>query len=100
MAAQCFTGLLVDIIGKGRHERYEWRDTWMDRLVDLHSATPITIRNYSPWCQQIQPYLHPDGNLPEGEIDYPCAAGVDQTLRNVEGSIRILAKDTNVGKAQ
>ncbi len=100
VAAQCFTGLLVDIIGKGRHERYEWRDTWMDRLVDLHSATPITIRNYSPWCQQIQPYLHPDGNLPEGEIDYPCAAGVDQTLRNVEGSIRILAKDTNVGKAQ
>ena len=100
VAAQCFTGLLVDIIGKGRHERYEWRDTWMDRLVDLHSATPITIRHYAPWCQQIQPYLHPDGNLPEGEIDYPCAAGVDQALRNVEGSIRILAKDSNVGAGQ
>ena len=95
VAAQCFTGSLVDIIDSGRYERYEWRDTWMDRLVSLANATPVTIRNYSPWCQLVQPYLHPDGNLPEGEIDFPCASGVDQALRNVEGSIRILAKDTN-----
>ena len=98
VAAQCFTSTLVDIIGSGRYERYEWRDTWMDRLVDLSAATPVTIRDYSPWCQLVQPYLHPDGNLPEGEIDFPCASGVDQALRNVEGSIRILAKDSNVGR--
>ncbi len=98
VAAQCFTSTLIDIIDSGRYERYEWRDTWMDRLVDLSSATPVTVRKYTPWCQLVQPYLHPDGNLPEGEIDFPCASGVDQALRNVEGSIRILAKDTNVGR--
>lgn len=91
VATQCLTEMMLDIMGDGRFERYEWRSAWRGRVASLAAATPLTLGQYSPWCQQIQPYLHPEGMLPEGEIDYPCAAGVDGALQNVEASIRILA---------
>ncbi len=45
----------------------------------------------TPWCRLIQPYMAGDGGLPEGQLDFPCASGVEKTRQQVEGVLQQLA---------
>jgi hypothetical protein len=91
VATQCFMTGLLKVTGN-HSEAYLWMDKWNDWLVDVSegiSGTPG--EEDSAWCELIQPYVTLDGSLPEGQLDYPCAKGVDDTLRAFEDSLRDLA---------
>ena len=45
----------------------------------------------TPWCRLVQPYIAGEGGLPEGQLDFPCASGVEQTRQAVEGVMLTLA---------
>lgn len=45
----------------------------------------------TPWCRLIQPYIAGDEGLPEGQLDFPCASGVEQTRQSVEALMLNLA---------
>lgn len=45
----------------------------------------------TPWCRLIQPYIAGDEGLPEGQLDFPCASGVEQTRQAVEATMLNLA---------
>ncbi|MED5373152.1 MAG: hypothetical protein VX899_19190 [Myxococcota bacterium] len=87
-AVQCFTGMMLQTMGREGSARYEWREAWSLSIDDL-AATPLrqVAQEYGPWCAVVHPYMSPGGNLPEGQIDYPCAMGVDEALRTVEATL-------------
>ena len=47
------------------------------------------IRN--PWCRLVHPYLDMDG-LPEGQMDLPCAMGVEDAQKNAKQALDSLVK--------
>ena len=55
-------------------------------------AKPYEIDSVRPWCSLVQPYLGQSGILPEGQIDFPCAKGVDDSQQNAISAIGKLAK--------
>ena len=84
------TGLLKTT-GSGK-EAYLWMDIWKTWLKNVSQGRDGTQNDEeSAWCDMIQPYVTLDGSLPEGQLDYPCAKGVDDTLRAFEDSLRELA---------
>jgi hypothetical protein len=100
-ATQCFTGLMLETMGQQNSQRYEWREGWSSRISEL-SATPVrdVSQDYGPWCALVRPYLYTDGNLPEGQIDYTCAMGVDEALRTVEATLAAYERDASAEDVQ
>jgi hypothetical protein len=49
----------------------------------------------SPWCEEILPFLKPDGVLPEGQFDFPCAKGVEEARQRVAASILRIASGSD-----
>ncbi|MFH1466855.1 MAG: hypothetical protein ABIO70_20900 [Pseudomonadota bacterium] len=92
VALQCFGGQLFEVLSR-EYQYYEWREEWIRRLSDLAATPPRDVEGYSPWCQLVHPYMSMGGQLPEGQLDLPCAIGVDETLRTLDASIQQLAKD-------
>lgn len=93
VATQCFVEELLDVTGDARVEVHQWREAWRRRVSDLASAST----HDSPWCDQIRDYLSPTGDLPEGELDYPCARGVEDARAAVEARIVALARQGPAG---
>ncbi|MCB9670654.1 MAG: hypothetical protein H6736_18385 [Alphaproteobacteria bacterium] len=89
VASQCFAGELLTVLAEHRTESHRWRDLWRRRVADIPRVKPGEV--HSPWCRLVRPYLQEDGTLPEGEFDFPCALGVDQARKQVEGQIAALA---------
>ena len=100
-AAQCFTGLMLQTMGRDNSQRYEWREVWSMSIENL-AATPLrqVAAEYGPWCAVVHPYMSPSGNLPEGQIDYPCAMGVDEALRTVESTLALYESDVSAEAGQ
>lgn len=89
VATQCFAGELVSTLGENRTERHRWAAAWRRKVADISRVAANEVT--SPWCRLVRPYLQEDGSLPEGEFDFPCALGVDQARRQLEGRIAVLA---------
>ncbi len=94
VATQCFTGAMVAVTAERtllpNAARGEW-ESWVAGR-DLDPQTPLQpLARQSPWCALIHPYTSPDGQLPEGELDYPCALGVQESRQRVSGLLRRLA---------
>lgn len=91
VATQCFTELLLDVSGNPEHKPFDWKDQWSMRVVShiaqLDRRGASQLQEISPWCSLIQPYI----DLQPGDIDYPCASGVDEARRAVSQSIDFLS---------
>jgi hypothetical protein len=96
VATQCFTSLLLDVTrSRPPVDPYLWPQTWsaaVSRLLDprRRGAAPM-----SPWCEEILPFLKPDGVLPEGQFDFPCAKGVEEARQRVAASILRIASGSD-----
>ncbi len=93
VASQCFAEKLMKVMGEADIKPYDWKEEWR-RLIEgeiyqIDRAEANRLREASPWCGLIQPYT----NLEEGDIDYPCAKGVDDARISVERTIDFLAAE-------
>ncbi len=87
VAAECLVEEMLRVTGDASLERHQWRERWRARVEALAAGGEA-----SPWCEAVRPYLHPNGDLPEGELDYPCTKGVDEARRAVEARVVALAR--------
>lgn len=91
VAAQCFTAIMLETMGESKVRPYEWSREWSRRvgsILSSRSREVVSETAQSPWCSLIKPYMSPDNSLPEGQIDYPCARGVEDARQDVA---RVLA---------
>lgn len=96
VAAQCFVESLFDVVTDDRVAPLDWRRAWQDEIAGLPEQLADARRargdSGRPWCDLVLPYLHADGNLPEGELDLPCALGVSEAMARVDRLAGTLAK--------
>jgi hypothetical protein len=78
VAAQCFSSELMAILRDERLGPHQWKDEWQRRIAQIPRRTSEELAD-KPWCRLVRPYISPDGKLPEGELDLPCALGIDGT---------------------
>lgn len=90
VASQCFVTGLMGVLGKPGAEPYQWRSGWGAWYADLVRARPQDLETSSPWCGLVHPFLPRSGALPEGQLEYPCAKGVDDTRVAVEQVLQAL----------
>ncbi|MAA80020.1 MAG: hypothetical protein CL916_12265 [Deltaproteobacteria bacterium] len=117
-STQCFSGLITEALGESEISS-EWKQIFekkvltlsrlsiedLDRdmskrfksesLEEYESRFHEDIRN--PWCRMVHPYLDLDG-LPEGQLDLPCAIGVDDAQKSALASLATLLKDYEESK--
>lgn len=90
-ATQCFTEKFLEISGDEQYKPFDWKDEWnrsLARDIDqLDRRGADQLKELSPWCALVQPYV----NLEPGDIDYPCASGVDEARKSVSRAIGYLA---------
>ena len=115
---QCFAGLITESMGESEISS-EWKQLFerkvltlarlsiedLDRdmspriqgesLDEYQARFHEDIRN--PWCRMIHPYLDLDG-LPEGQLDLPCAIGVDDAQKAALASLDTLLKNYEASK--
>jgi len=99
VASVCFGSGLLSVIGDASHERQDWSGEWTEWLSDLTRARPRDLNKTAPWCALIHPYLPRAGRLPEGQLDFPCAKGVDDARAQVELTLSALATGEPEGGA-
>ena len=95
-AAQCFASLMLEVMGKRENQPSEW-NVRFDQLVKTTKQTlPRELEEVNPWCSLVQPYMGSDGILPEGQLDFPCAKGVDDAQQNAEAALVELVTQVGV----
>jgi len=90
-ATQCLTAGLLEVTGDRTGDRQDWSRLWSGWMTRLVRARPRELEQTDPWCALIHPYLPRAGRLPEGQLDFPCAKGVDDVRQAVEDSLNELA---------
>jgi hypothetical protein len=117
-SSQCFAGLITESLGESEISS-EWKQIFERKLLmiarlsvedvdqdmskrfsgenidDYQSRFHEDIRN--PWCRMVHPYLDLDG-LPEGQLDLPCAIGVDDAQKSAIVSLGTLLKNYEASK--
>ncbi|MCB9765010.1 MAG: hypothetical protein H6739_34875 [Alphaproteobacteria bacterium] len=78
VAAQCFADGMLSVMGDPTLQPYAWLGRWQAWVGGRGGPEVGRFDQHSPWCTLITPYLSPTGELPEGELDYPCALGVEE----------------------
>jgi hypothetical protein len=72
---------------------FDWADEWRRKVrmeIDqLDQRESSRLKQLSPWCALIQPYV----SLEPGDIDFPCASGVDVAKTSVAAAIDHLASE-------
>jgi hypothetical protein len=91
-SAQCFASLAVEVMGDTANQPSEWQSQLESKIIDASREKTYNIDTKRPWCALVHPYLGLSGILPEGQIDYPCAKGVDDAQQNAIVAIGKLAK--------
>ena len=92
-SAQCIAGLMVEVMGEPDNQPSQWKSRLERSVIDVAQMRMRDIEEQKPWCRLVQPYLGLNGELPEGQLDFPCAKGVDETYNNAIQAIETLAKD-------
>lgn len=92
VAAQCFASGAIDVVSDGKLEPWSWGDRWRRWVADLPSRRRDELAAASPWCARVVPYVGADGALPDGELDYPCAAGVAEVRAAFGAELDALAR--------
>ena len=91
-ASQCFTEKFMEVTGNPGNKPFDWDEEWSRLLLqDIYQTDQRganRLKQRSPWCALIQPYV----NLEPGDIDYPCAIGVDEARKSVSRTIDYLAE--------
>ena len=101
MATVCFGSGLLTVIGEPSSEKQDWSRQWSEWLSGLVRARPRDLAKTSPWCSLVHPYLPRAGRLPEGQLDFPCAKGVDDARAQIEMTLSALSTgDTESGGAK
>ena len=111
-ATQCFAGIIVEVM-----DREALFSNWSDKVrskvrsisfmgpEDVDKGyNPLTAKETlsqylrrgekdtrSPWCRLILPYLSLE-TLPEGQLDRPCALGVDTAQKSMFGALDEIVK--------
>ncbi|MEL6345919.1 MAG: hypothetical protein AAFV53_22600 [Myxococcota bacterium] len=92
-ASQCFAEMFMHVSGDGNSKPFDWKEEWTRLLQqDIYNTDKRAanrLRERSPWCALIQPYV----NLEPGDIDYPCAIGVDEARKSTGRTIDYLAEE-------
>lgn len=98
IATQCFTPMLLEDLRAGRPVPSYWvgaaKDRWpapqrRDIYISPEKGDRFPIPP-NPWCEIILPYLPQEGALPEGQLDYPCARGVEDTRLRIEAALQTI----------
>lgn len=95
-AAQCFASLMLEVMGKKENQPSEWNVRFGMLVKDTRQTLPRDLEESNPWCSLVQPYMGADGILPEGQLDFPCAKGVDDAQQNAEAAIEQLVAQVGV----
>ena len=88
VASTCMVGGMLGVIGKAGIGAPQWPgevNRWLDGVAHRRADDQTKPE---PWCSLVQPFLPRQGALPEGELDYPCAKGVDDARVAVEAALR------------
>jgi hypothetical protein len=97
-ATQCYTEMFLGVSGSMDADSYsikpfDWADEWRRKVrmeIDqLDQRESSRLKQLSPWCALIQPYV----SLEPGDIDFPCASGVDVAKTSVAAAIDHLASE-------
>ncbi len=91
VSLQCFSGVMIDVLGDGKFERYDWLGEWRKRVLRLSDAPEGQVSEEQPWCAPIQDYLSVEKM--GAQFDAPCRAGVEEARKRVEYAIRTLATE-------
>ena len=84
---------MIDVMGETNNQPSEWKSLLERTVIRTAQMRALEIERENPWCRLVQPYLGLNGELPEGQLDYPCAKGVDEAYQNAVGAMETLAKD-------
>lgn len=82
VAAQCFASLMVEVMGDDNNQPSEWQTEFTNAVTEISRQLPEDVAKKDPWCRQVKPYLGSGGILPEGQLDFPCAKGVNEAQQN------------------
>lgn len=93
VALQCFTGVMMDVLGDRHLERYDWLGEWKKRIKTLSDEPLAQLAQAEPWCAPIQSYLSVEGNT--ASLDAPCREGIEKARANATQAIQTLAAETN-----
>ena len=86
---------LLEGTDREKRDAQRAKDAVADRRRAYSDRTQAT-----PWCRLIQPYVAGESGLPEGQLDFPCASGVQQTRQAVDRALQNLARtDTRTAQA-
>jgi len=91
VSLQCFTGVMLDVLGDEDLERYDWLGEWRKRILLLSDSPGAQVAESQPWCAPLQDYLSADEM--GAQFDAPCRAGVEEARAHVEYAIRTLAAE-------
>ena len=89
----------MEVLADEKNYPHRWRDLWTERVAGIPTWDRQTLTD-KPWCRIIKPYLSEDGTLPEGQLDFPCALGIDQTRQRFEEVIVGMASGIRDGGVQ
>jgi hypothetical protein len=117
-SSQCFAGLITEALGESEISS-EWKQIFERKILmiarlsveDLDQDmsrrfSGESLENYqsrfhedirNPWCRMVHPYLDLDG-LPEGQLDLPCAIGVDDAHKSAIASLGSLLTNYEASK--
>jgi hypothetical protein len=95
-AAQCFASLMLEVMGKIENQPSEWNVRFNQLIKTTKQTLPRELEEANPWCSLVQPYMGSDGILPEGQLDFPCAKGVDDAQQNANAALVQLVTQVGV----
>ncbi len=90
VAGQCFTSLMMQVMGNQQTKRYEWLDRWRLLVEDVAKAESQLLAEDYPWCLPLQDYLSMQRET-SAQFDAPCRQGVETARTNAELAIRVFA---------
>lgn len=89
VSLQCFSSVMLDVLGDEDYERYDWVQAWKRNVELLSRERPSAVAEKHPWCAPIHDYL--SVNAATAQFDAPCREGVELSRQHVDETLNILA---------
>ena len=98
VAAQCFASLMVGVMGDTATQPSEWSNLFTSKITETARTSTRELPSINPWCSLVHPYIGQEGFSVEGQLDFPCAKGVEEAQQSALNTLEKLIAD--VGGAQ